>query len=43
MSNNELERDVPDELLWDDSIDASRINVQPEAVPSLQRKETVRT
>lgn len=27
MNNNELERDVLDELLWDDSIDASRINV----------------
>ena len=43
MNNNELERDVLDGLLSDDSIDASRINVQPEAVPSLQRKETART
>jgi osmotically-inducible protein OsmY len=27
VNNNKLERDVLDELLWDDSIDASRINV----------------
>jgi hypothetical protein len=38
-----LERDVLDEPLWDHSIDASRINIRPEAVPNLQRKETART
>jgi hypothetical protein len=43
VNNNQLKRDVLDELLWDDSIDATRINVQPEAVPSLQRKEAART
>jgi hypothetical protein len=43
VNNNALERDVLDVLLWDDGIDASRINVQPGAVPSLQRGETTRT